>query len=147
MASVHDTAAYILKKRGPMTAMKLQKLVYYAQAWSLVWDERPLFSARIEAWAFGPVVPELYKHHRTEFNLTGWDQGSAGNLTAKEKETVDAVLDFYGGKSAQWLSDLSHREDPWKKARKGVPDGQRGSAEITRASMAEYYQGLLNARR
>lgn len=43
MANVLDVAAYVLAKRGPMTAMKLQKLVYYSQAWHLVWDEEPLF--------------------------------------------------------------------------------------------------------
>ena len=58
--SVHDVAAYILKKQGEMSAMKLQKLVYYSQAWSLVWDEKPLFRAQIEAWANGPVVRSLY---------------------------------------------------------------------------------------
>jgi len=45
MASVHDVAAYILDKRGPMSHMKLQKLVYYCQAWSLVWDEELFFFA------------------------------------------------------------------------------------------------------
>src|SRR5689334_5878093 len=59
-ASVHDTAAFILKVHGPVSAMKLEKLVYYCQAWSLVWDERPMFSERIEAWANGPVCPDLY---------------------------------------------------------------------------------------
>ena len=57
MATAHDVAAYILQKKGEMTAMKLQKLVYYSQAWSVVWDERPLFHEKIEAWANGPVVP------------------------------------------------------------------------------------------
>jgi len=50
MASVHDVACYILKKQSPMTTMKLQKLVYYCQAWSLVWDEKPLFKERMDAW-------------------------------------------------------------------------------------------------
>lgn len=49
MATVHDVAAYILAKHGPMTAMKLEKLVYYSQAWSLVWDDKPLFRSKIEA--------------------------------------------------------------------------------------------------
>ena len=52
--NVLDIAAYILCKQGAMTAMKLQKLVYYSQAWSLVWDDKPLFRERIEAWANGP---------------------------------------------------------------------------------------------
>ena len=45
MASAHDVAAYILKKLGPMTAMKLQKLVYYCQAWSLVWGNASVSGA------------------------------------------------------------------------------------------------------
>ncbi len=65
MAQVADVAAYILEKCGPMTAMKLQKLVYYSQAWHLVWTEKPLFDNRIEAWANGPVVWELYDLPRT----------------------------------------------------------------------------------
>lgn len=60
MANVRDVADYILAQRGPMSAMKLQKLVYYSQAWHLTWAEEPIFDARIEAWANGPVVPLLY---------------------------------------------------------------------------------------
>ena len=59
--SVLDVAAYILKKLGSMTTMKLQKLVYYSQAWSLVWDEQSLFIESIEAWANGPVVSDWPK--------------------------------------------------------------------------------------
>jgi len=51
MATAHDVAAYILDKCGSMSAMKLQKLVYYSQAWHLVWDDAPLFEERVEAWA------------------------------------------------------------------------------------------------
>ncbi len=55
--SVESVAAYILSQHGKLSAMKLQKLVYYCQAWSLVWDEAPLFQEQIQAWANGPVVP------------------------------------------------------------------------------------------
>ncbi len=61
MVSVHDVAAIILQECGEMTAMKLQKLVYYSQAWSLVWDDAPSFPEEIQAWANGPVVPVLYE--------------------------------------------------------------------------------------
>ena len=70
--SAHDVAAFILKESGPMTAMKLQKLVYYCQAWSLVWDEKPLFKEKIEAWANGPVVRALYEKHRGKFKVSSW---------------------------------------------------------------------------
>jgi uncharacterized phage-associated protein len=142
MANVHDVAAYILGRRGSMTAMKLQKLVYYSQAWALVWDEKPLFSERIEAWANGPVVRELYDRHRGLFLVTEWPWGDANRLDKTERETVDAVMDFYGDKAAIWLSNLTHQEDPWMNARKGVAPGEPSTKEITLASMAEYYEGL-----
>ncbi|TSA02153.1 MAG: DUF4065 domain-containing protein [Nitrospiraceae bacterium] len=141
MTSVHDVAAYILKKSGPMTAMKLEKLVYYCQAWSLVWDEKPLFRERIEAWANGPVVPKLYDKHRGRFQISSWD-GDPTTLTTKQKETIDGVLGFYGDRSSQWLSDLTHQEAPWRDARAGLSPGERSGREISHAAMAEYYGSL-----
>ncbi|WP_267434076.1 type II toxin-antitoxin system antitoxin SocA domain-containing protein [Sphingomonas sp. GM_Shp_1] len=142
MADVFDVAAYILEKTKVLTAMKLQKLVYYAQAWSLVWDEKPLFENRIEAWANGPVTPDLYFAHQGEFTITSEPRGNSSKLTNDERDTVDAVLRDYGNKSATWLSALTHEEDPWINAREGVPDGQRSSRQITNAAMAEYYGNL-----
>ena len=141
MATVHDVAAYILKRRGQMTAMKLQKLVYYSQAWALVWDERPIFPERIEAWANGPVVFELYDRHRGRFKVSEWD-GDYHALENSERETIEIVLDFYGKMSSQELSNLTHQEDPWREARKGLGAGERGGREITHAAMAEYYGSL-----
>ena len=142
MVSCHDVAAYILQKLGPMTAMKLQKLVYYAQAWSLVWDEEPLFEERIEAWANGPVVPELFALHRGLFKVDSWPSGNSSDLNKKQRQTVDAVLKYYGKKNSQWLSDLTHSEKPWKKARKGLGPSDRGNKEITHDSLMNYYSSL-----
>ncbi len=143
--SVRDVAEYILRSCGEMTAMKLQKLVYYSQAWSLVWDERPLFDEPIQAWANGPVCRALYAAHYKQFSVTpGQILQSQPNLDEKARNTIDAVLDFYGKQSAQWLSDLTHLEEPWKRARarSGVPDGAASDEEITLADMHEYYSGL-----
>jgi uncharacterized phage-associated protein len=90
MATVFDVAACILTKRGGMTAWKLQKLIYYSQAWSLVWDERPLFNERIEAWANGPVCPDLYAAHRGAFMVTQIDRGDPSRLGGDAIETIDA---------------------------------------------------------
>ena len=144
MCTVYDVASHILGKCGSMTHLKLQKLVYYSQAWSLVWDDKQLFPEPIEAWANGPVVPRLYKKLRQTFQV---DKGVLGcgnpdRISAKGKETVDIVLKFYGKRSSQYLSDLTHMEDPWKNARAGLAPGERGSREITHAAMAEYYSSL-----
>ena len=56
MATVFDVAKYILDKYGSMSAMKLQKLIFYSQAMSLVWDDVPLFEEDFEAWAKVPFA-------------------------------------------------------------------------------------------
>ena len=142
MPTVFDVAAYILEKSDPMTTWKLQKLVYYCQAWSLVWDGDQMFNEEIEAWANGPVCPVLYGMHRGEFRIEELPRGNARVLTKDQSETVDAVLRAYGNRSPQWLSDLTHMEDPWRKARRGIPKGQRGDSVISKESMAEYYESL-----
>lgn len=144
MISALDVASYILLRNGPITAMKLQKLVYYCQAWSLVWDEEPLFGERIEAWANGPMVRNLFDAHRGRFKVSRIPGGNSRRLNPTQRETVDAVLKFYGDKSSQWLSDLTHMEAPWRdtRARASLAEGERGNAVIRRADMAEYYDGL-----
>ncbi len=142
MATAIDVASYILAQKGSMTTMKLQKLVYYSQAWSLVWDEKPLFRNRIEAWANGPVCPTLYQAHKGHFKIGRISLGNARNLTAEEKDTTEAVLRYYGAKSSQWLSALTHSEPPWKNARKGLSPRTRGTREITYEAMGMYYGGL-----
>jgi uncharacterized phage-associated protein len=143
MATAHDVAAYILQRHGPITAIKLQKLVYYSHAWHLVWDEKPLFNEPIEAWANGPVVKELYREHRGSFTVTDWPKGDPDALTESEKASVRAVLDFYGEHNAAWLSELTHKERPWLDARQGLAPGQRGNRRITDERMAEYYGSLI----
>ena len=138
-----DVASYILGKIGTMTTWKLQKLCYYSQVWSVVWDNKPLFSEKIEAWANGPVIPALYEKHRGEF-LVSSIEGDPDNLAKYHKETVDVVLEGYGDKSPQWLSELTHQEAPWLNAREraGLTIGERGNSEITLDDIAEYYGSL-----
>lgn len=142
--SALDVAKYILKKHGPMTAMKLQKLVYYCQAWSLVWDERPMFRDKIKAWANGPVVPALYHalKGRFEVNVRHLGDGDPDSLDGTARDTVNGVISFYGDKTAQWLSDLTHAERPWLEARGCLGPGEPGGSEIPIGTMAEYYGSL-----
>ncbi len=144
MVSAHDVAAYILKKQGAMSAMKLEKLVYYCQAWSLVWDERPLFRERIEAWRNGPVVPELYDKHRGQYEVSKWKWGNPEKLDRDEKMTVNAVLKHYAKQSAFWLSQLTHNEEPWRAARAGLPDDENSNNEITHEAMGTFYRNLTD---
>ena len=143
MISALDVAAFILREKGAMTAMKLQKLVYYSQAWALVWEEKPLFPEEIQAWANGPVVPELFKVHRGKFKVRSIPGGDPEKVDAAQAESIRGVLKCYGGKPSQWLIDLTHSEDPWKNARQGYPDKAFCTAAIPLESMAEYYGSLF----
>ena len=143
MATVFDVAKYILEKRGRTSTMKLQKLCYYSQAWSLVWDDEPLFEEDFEAWANGPVCPALFYATQGRFSIEAQDEpGDSNNLTDTQRETIDAVLNHYGAKNAQELSDLSHYEDPWKNARGNTPFGVPSHAIISKESMGMYYGSL-----
>ncbi len=142
MATVLDVAAYILKQKKVLSTWKLQKLVYYSQAWSLVWDEEPLFKEKIQAWINGPVCPALYKEHKGRFQIRKISSGDPTKLNQDQRETVDAVLRFYGDKPPHWLSHLTHMEPPWKNARKGLSMRERGSAVISHGAMADYYGGI-----
>jgi uncharacterized phage-associated protein len=125
-----------------MSAMRLQKLVYYCQAWHLVWADRPLFQAEIQAWANGPVSPALWREHRGQLRVSTWPKGDASRLDDEEQENAGIVLEYYGDKNAQWLSDLTHMERPWRETRKGLPDGVASDRVIPVALIQEYYSSL-----
>lgn len=140
MPTALDVAQYILEKHGAMTVMKLQKLVYYSQAWSIVWDDDVLFQQKIEAWDNGPVVRSLWEATRGNFRVYSVPNGNSYCVTSCQRKTIDKVLDFYGFRDAQWLSDLTHMEDPWRHA---YNEGQ--NAEITPEALSEYYSSLRPA--
>lgn len=144
MASVFDVAKYVLKHLGPVTTMKLEKEVYYCQAWSLGWDEKPLFDEDFEAWANGPVCPQLFVRHKGKFIIdeSEFNDIADYDFTKDELETMNAVLDYYGDKDPQWLSELTHKEAPWKEARSGIPAGAYCNNVIQKTSMLQYYGGL-----
>lgn len=142
MASVHDVAKYILERQSPMTTWKLQKLVYYSQAWHLVWNEDALFQDRIEAWANGPVVPALYNNHRGKFKVATWSKGDSERLADPERRTIDRVLAGYGELSGHQLSQLTHNEGPWQDARAGLAPTEICSTQISLESMNAFYLAL-----
>lgn len=144
MATVFDVAKFVLDKLGSITTMKLQKEVYYCQAWSLGWDDRPLFNEDFQAWANGPVCPELFQRHKGRFQVDASLLKDIPDFafTDAELETMNNVLAYYGDKSPQWLRELTHKEGPWKLARAGVPEGMPCNNIITKESMQEYYGGL-----
>ena len=144
MATVFDVAKYILDKYGSMSAMKLQKLIFYSQAMSLVWDDVPLFEDDFEAWAKGPVCRKLFNSHKGKFMLNNSDflvpyKPDVTKLTDEQKETIDTVVDSLIDYPPYVLSDMVHKEKPWLEARGDLPKGAHCENIIPKSSILEYY--------
>jgi uncharacterized phage-associated protein len=145
MAHVQEVAAHVLRARGPLSAMKLQKLCYYSYGYHLAWEDRPLFPEHFEAWANGPVCPELYEKHRGRFMLDdGSIPGDAEALDDGERESIDLVLQAYDDFTAHQLSVMTHREFPWLNARKraGAAPLQRSTERLLDDEIYEYFDSL-----
>jgi uncharacterized phage-associated protein len=144
MADVHDVAAALLAATGPESPMKLQKLLYYSQAWHLAGRGTALFDAPIEAWRRGPVVPEVYRRHVGLTEVHSWDEGDPSGLSPAEREVVESVVERYGGFSRHELSEMAHEEEPWRSARDGLPDSEPSSAPIPHEAMRRYFRRLTS---
>ena len=142
MAAVADVAEAILAVQGKISTFRLQKLVYYAQAVHLVRTGEPLFGERIEAWRKGPCVPALYRLHRGRFKV-GSVEGDTSSLLHIELESIRSALDYYGDQTTNWLVNQTHLDDPWREARKGVPEHGRTRTEITIDAISSYYWPIL----
>lgn len=135
MPSVHDVAAYLTEKVGPLGTMKLEKLVYYCQGWYLARNPEPLFGERLEAWRMGPVAPDLYKHHRQKNFVSKWPHGTSANLSTTQRQHIDAVVESYGAYSGFRLGSMTHDEAPWIRA---MERGQ--NTVISHSDMREWFR-------
>lgn len=131
-------------KKG-MTNKKLQKLLYYSQAWSLVLNNAELFSDDFQAWIHGPAIPKIYFY----FKKYGYGEimeevkeEDLATLTKDELEVLEEVLRVYGKFDANYLENLTHNEEPWLNARQDVNDFDPSMNVISKESMKQYYKKL-----
>lgn len=142
-ASVLDVADYAEKRLSrDSTYMKLQKIVYYAQVESLVHYGTPLFAENTLAWRGGPVVRELFEKHRGYKVINNVKLGDSSNLSLEQTSCIDWAIKKYGKLDGDTLSHLTHLEEPWIKARKGLSSDAASEREITTESMKSYYSTL-----
>jgi uncharacterized phage-associated protein len=152
MASVNAVADYILAKvdandGDSITHLKLQKLVYYCQAWYLAYYDELLFDNRIEAWAHGPAVWDLWQR----FKNRGWQSidptklvtDPFAELDERQRDMIDEVWAAYGNLSGSDLRALTHSEDPWIAAYGDRAPGRPCDTEITRDSMRDFYRAEI----
>ncbi|PSN13299.1 hypothetical protein C7293_16495 [filamentous cyanobacterium CCT1] len=153
MADVSKVADYFLSKvnreEGDLiTQLRLYKLVYYAQVWSLVLTGYPLFRGEIQAWRHGPVPVALvssFKHYGKE-PIPAPETGSDFNtIDQQEMGILDAVWDAYGRLSASELWKLSHAENPWRIARADLGDDEQSQETILEEEIKRYYSHFVSS--
>ena len=129
MAEVLDVAKFFIHlaqqqeeaNRGDLvTNMRLQKLLYFAQGWHLARYGKPLFSAPLEAWTWGPVVPAVYHAYKSngKQGLT-CDPPRPDAFTPEEYDLLLDVAREYDNYSTAALVNMSHEANaPWANTEK-----------------------------
>jgi uncharacterized phage-associated protein len=137
-----DIGEYFIRmanERGSFISnLKLQKLVYYAQAWYLALHDRPLFDEDFEAWIHGPVIPVLYQKYK-KFSWHPIDEDANPNLPQYVKDFLDEVAEEYFACDAYELEQMTHIEAPWNQARGNLPPDAPSNEVIRKEWMKEYY--------
>lgn len=131
-----------------ITNKKLQKLLYYAQAWNIVFNDVPMFLDDIEAWVHGPTVRKIYQNY-SRFGFSPIkkevdEKEFEGIEKTEDMKLLGDVWDVYGKFDADYLETLTHSEEPWQIAREGLEEDESSDIVIDLKDMREYYKSLLN---
>lgn len=101
------------------TPMQLLKLVYISHGWMLGFFNQPLINENIEAWKYGPVIPDLYqavKNYGRAFVDREIPNSSPQQLTDEEKSVINFVYRKYGNLDGIRLSMITHQPGtPWSR--------------------------------
>lgn len=150
MNSIHDITDYIIlrvkseDRFASLINLKLQKLLYYVQAWSYGINKKPMFDGEFEAWIHGPVNREIYnrfnstKYLYSEINIDNCMNHNV-SLSSEDAEFIDFILENYLKYSGAELERLSHNEMPWIETRGDLNVNERCDKVITPELMIEYY--------
>lgn len=132
-----SVASYVEQqiRLAPYETMKLQKLVYFSQAWSMAWTGRPLFNESFEAWPNGPVNTNVYRE-QTYSVIPGYTEGALDEAT---KAIIDSVLKHYGTLSSQQLVDMTHDHLPWQEARGKLAPNAASRVRLNQETIRRFY--------
>lgn len=128
MYSVFDIANWFLNNLQDITIKKLQKLVYYAYSWYLVFYNQSaddisnrLFDSKFEAWVHGAVVPELFERYKKYgSDILPLNNDNMPDFLDDVIDVLNQVVEIYGNYSGNELESINHQEFPWINARRGL---------------------------
>lgn len=165
---IQDVATYcglvLLKEGMTVSPLKLQKMLYYIQAWMMVFfDRQLLFDDQPQAWVNGPVYPSVYERFKSvgrcnmmsksdfagEGALTERivELGQKLCLTDEQKDVLNKLIDIYGSKNQDQLVFMTHCEDPWSIARGDLDPFENSVSPISFDDMYSFYKARYEANR
>ncbi len=116
-----------------ITNLTLQKLLYFVQGLSLAFFKQPAFKEEIEAWNYGPVIPEIY-HKYKKYGRGEIQESKNVEISKAVEAIIEIVTDYYGSFSSGKLIDITHEERPWKVTIK--------NQEIRQEIIKEYFEDV-----
>jgi len=142
-SSVSDFLLAESRERGEvLTNLKLQKLLYYAQAWHLATYDQELFAEDFRAWVHGPVLPSQYRRFKDyEWRPIMEEVGRPVLESALEAHLLE-IVDVFGEETAVALELMTHREKPWLAARGNLALDAPSNAIVLKSLMRDYYRSL-----
>ncbi len=148
-----ELARYILAKQGSISNMKLQKLLFYVESVFMATTNKSLFEEDFEAWRHGPVIPSVYHEFkkysvlRSNIPFTRESTVEQLKLPAEYVELIDKIIEVFGEHDGDILSMHTHKDEPYKVARAGVPEGVASNAIMNKTQIKKYYRAkLVNAK-
>lgn len=165
--NIEDVAIYtglsLITKGSTVSPLKLQKLLYYEQAWFMVMGgrENTLFRDSPQAWVNGPVYPTIYQIYKNK-TTNMCDHLRASDFTDQDpleafkyyydkiclgpeySELIESVITLYGAKTQNQLIFMTHSERPWAETRGQLPPFERSEKEIPLDLMYSYYSERHN---
>jgi len=168
--NISDFAKYVglslLSKELSVSHLKLQKIIYYCQAWHMVFfgRENTLLDEKPQAWVNGPVYPTIYKEYKKEGSfvtdlMTKEDFGTEDiesaledltgklNFSVEQTKCLNSVISLYGVKNEAQLISYTHCEKPWAEKREGLLPFQRSTKELSLDTMYNYYKTRRDSQR
>lgn len=108
----YNNMKVLTEKEDLISNLKLQKLLYYAQSYSLALNDKPLFNEKFEAWTHGPVIPIIYQKYKN-YGSDGIKEYDDVSLDLDTEKLLLEIYDVFGKYSAWGLRELTHSEYPW----------------------------------
>ena len=138
--------AYLLSKCRDITTLSLQKALYYAQGFHYAFFGNFLFEDDCEAWAHGPVYPDIYKRYRDYcYNtIDSIDEPDISSMPEEEKILLDSVVRHICCYSGKTLESFTHIEAPWVASRRNLPVGASTNRVIPKQIIGAYFSSVKN---